>query len=156
LQRQWAEVGVDVQVETAASLTVLRERLAERAFDVALIDVSPLSDPDLYDFWSQEAIIRGQNYAGWNNRRASEALEGARQLWRVDERRPYYDTFLRLFSSDLPALTLYQHIDTYALSPEVNRVEIGEIDHPRERYETFANWFLLYRDVTVSCPPEDT
>ena len=152
---QWADIGIETVIETAANGAALREMLAEGDFDVALVDVTPPPDPDLYDFWSQEAIIRGQNYGRWNNRNASEALENGRQIWPVAERRPYYDTFLRLFNNDLPALTLYQHATTYALSPAVEQAEIGKITRPRDRYKTFAQWFLLYRDVSVICPPEN-
>lgn len=153
---QWANVGVAVVVETAVSITDLREKLAARDFDVALVDISPSIDPDLYDFWSQEAIIRGQNYAGWNNRRASEALEAGRQVWGVGVRRPFYNTFLTIYADQVPAVTLYQHVYTYALSSEVNQVEVGPIYEPRDRYQTFANWFLLYRDVNIACPAEET
>lgn len=151
---QWADIGIDAVVETAADGAALREALAAGEFDVALVDVTPPVDPDLYDFWSQEAIVRGQNYGRWNNRHASEALENGRQIWPVAERRPFYDTFLRLFNSDLPALTLYQHATTYALSPTVEQAEIGKIRQPRDRYKTFAQWFLLYRDVSIACPVE--
>jgi ABC-type transport system substrate-binding protein len=113
------------------------------------------ADPDLYDFWSQEALISGQGYAGWNHQRASEALENGRREWLMEDRRPYYDAFLRYFDEDLPALTLFQHVRTYALSAEVNQAEIGRIDRPRDRFDTFADWFLLYREVTVSCPVEE-
>ncbi len=153
---QWAALGVDVVVETAVSVTDLREKLAARDFDVALVDITPSIDPDLYDFWSQEAIIRGQNYAGWNNRRASEALEAGRQVWGIGVRRPSYDTFLSIYADQVPAVTLYQHVYTYALSSEVNQAEVGPIYEPRDRYQTFASWFLLYRDVTVACPAEET
>jgi peptide/nickel transport system substrate-binding protein len=153
IQEQWTAVNVSTTISTTATTTALREALAAGQFEAALVDISPPVDPDLYDFWSQEAMVRGQNYAQWNNRRASEALESGRQLWHEDERRPYYDTFLRLFDSSLPALTLFQHTTTYALSSSVNEAEIGYLATPRDRYATFANWFLLYRDVTISCPP---
>lgn len=152
---QWANLGVMVMVETAVSSTDLREKLAARDFDVALVDITPAIDPDLYDFWSQEAIIRGQNYGAWNNRRASEALEAGRQTWGMGERRPFYNTFLSIYADQVPAITLYQHVYTYALSSEVNQAEVGPIYEPRDRYQTFANWFLLYRDVTISCPTEE-
>ncbi|MCB8929019.1 MAG: peptide ABC transporter substrate-binding protein [Ardenticatenaceae bacterium] len=151
---QWAQLGVETVIETAVSITDLREKLAVRDFDVVLVDITPSIDPDLYDFWSQEAIIRGQNYGAWNNRRASEALEAARQTWAVGDRRPYYNTFLSIYADQVPAVTLYQHVYTYALSSEVNQAEIGPIYEPRDRYQTFANWFLLYRDVTISCTEE--
>jgi peptide/nickel transport system substrate-binding protein len=155
IQKQWAAVNTAAEITTASNLTELRELLAAGEFEVALVDVTAVTDPDLYDFWSQEAIVRGQNYSGWNNRRASEALEQGRQVWSVADRRPYYDTFNRLYDSSLPALTLFQHVTTYALSQQVNLAEIGTIASPRDRYITFADWFLLYRDVTISCPAED-
>ena len=108
-----------------------------------------------YDFWSQEAIINGSNVAGWNNRKASEALEIGRQTWPTIERRPSYDTFQRQYNQSLPALTIYQHVYTYALSPEVYQAEIGLITEARDRYQTLALWFLQYREVAVDCSEND-
>jgi peptide/nickel transport system substrate-binding protein len=93
---QWADAGVGVEL-VPVDEEVMTASLVGREFDVALTEVAPARDPDLYDFWSQEAIVKGQNYAGWSNRRASEALEQARQLWERAERQPYYDAFLRWF-----------------------------------------------------------
>jgi peptide/nickel transport system substrate-binding protein len=151
LAAQWAEIGVSAQL-TPLAADAYRTALAASDFDVALVDVVAQGDPDLYSFWSQEALVRGQNYARWNSRQASEALEHARQLWKEDERKPYYDAFLGLFSRAMPAMTLYQHVYNYAVSETVNELDIGRIDYPRERYESLADWFLLYRDVAVQCP----
>lgn len=148
---QWGNVGIETEIEVvdAISLTAV---LAERTFDVALIDIDPPGDPDLYDFWSQEAIVRGQNYGGWNNRRASEALEAARQLTTQDERTPYYEAFLRFYDADLPALTLYQPVISYGLSEEIEGVNIGRFTSPRERYKTLGSWFISYDEMPVPCP----
>ncbi len=152
LIEQWTAVNIPVELNMVDTLADLRQQLDEGAFDIALLDISPPADPDLYDFWSQEAIIRGSNYANWNNRRASEALENGRKTWPLDERIIYYTIFNRLFAQELPALTLYQHSRSYALSSDVHEADIGLINTPRDRYKTMANWFLLYRDVTISCP----
>lgn len=151
VSQQWSAVGIATTIAIVNSGTELQTRLREQAFDVALFDVTPTIDPDLYDFWSQEAIVRGQNYAGWNQRRASEALENGRQVWDVGERRPFYETFLRIYDDDPPALTLYQYVHTYAIHTDVNNVDIGQIHHPRDRYQTLADWFMLYRNVTIAC-----
>ena len=147
----WAEIGVGVEI-AAVSPEEFKVALAEGAFDLAFVDVDPGNDPDFYDFWSQEAIVRGQNYGGWNNRRASEALENARRLAGQEERQPYYEAFQSYFDNDLPALTLYQHVYTYGLSAEVQQADIGRIDTPRDRYETLGQWFLLFREVASACP----
>ncbi len=153
--QQWAAVGVGTEIVLAGSAGELLQLLGQRAFDAAIVDISPDSDPDLYDFWSQEAIVRGQNYAGWNNRRASEALEKARGIWDNAERKPFYDAFLRQFDTGIPAVTLFQHVTTYALSGDVKEAEIGRFSSPREKYNSLANWFLFYRDVTIGCPNAD-
>jgi peptide/nickel transport system substrate-binding protein len=146
----WVEIGVGAEI-VAATPEEFKVALAEGTFDLAIVDVDPGYDPDLYDFWSQEAIVRGQNYGGWNNRRASEALENARRLTGQEERLPYYEAFQSYFDIDLPALTLYQHVYTYGLSAEVYESDIGRIDSPRDRYDTFGQWFLLFREVASAC-----
>lgn len=149
--RQWLALGVAVQLDFRSSVAEVRQALAERAFDVALLEIAAPNDPDLYDFWSQEAMVRGQNYGAWNNRRASEALETARQLLPQGERAAYYEAFLRQYDADLPALTLYQHVAPYALSDAVQQAEIGRVWQPRDRFTTLPAWFLNFREVMVAC-----
>lgn len=152
IARQWAALGVDAQLTLLPDIDAMRRTLSQRNYDVAVVEIAPPNDPDLYNFWSQEAMVRGQNFAGWNNRRASEALESGRQIYPQNERAAFYEAFIRQFDSDLPALTLYQHVNTYVLSDAVQDVEIGRIWHPRDRFNSFAAWFLNFRDVAVSCP----
>jgi len=150
--RQWAALGVEAQLTLLPDIGAMRQTLSRRHYDVAVVEIAPPNDPDLYNFWSQEAMVRGQNFAGWNNRRASEALESGRQIYPQNERAAYYEAFIRQFDGDLPALTLYQHVNTYLLSDTVQEAEIGRIWHPRDRFNSFTTWFLNYRDVAVSCP----
>jgi ABC-type transport system substrate-binding protein len=129
--------------------------IKEQDFDVILLNVQPIGDPDLYDFWSQEAIISGQNYGGWNNRRASEALEVARKLTLPEERKPYYEAFLKQFNADLPAVTLFRYIKTQAVSEDVLGIDIGKVNSPRDRFATFSEWSLIAREVASACPDVD-
>lgn len=145
------EIGVGVTL-TALSSEELATALQNRAFELALVDVRPPADPDLYDFWSQEAIVRGQNYAGWNARQASEALESGRQLWPLEERQQAYGEFLKWYDQAVPALTLLQYVSSYGLSDVVNSAEIGLINTPRDRYKTLADWTIATREVAVDCP----
>lgn len=154
IESQLQAVGIAPVMSLFSDWRDFRRALATGDFDVALVDVTQKGDPDLYDFWSQEAIVRGQNYAGWNRRRASEALEDARRVWTISERESYYDTFLRYYNEDLPELALYQHIYTYAVNENVEGISIGRIDDARDRYVSLANWIMAYQDITVVCPDE--
>jgi peptide/nickel transport system substrate-binding protein len=154
LGRQWAEIGIEAELIVAEpdEMTTL---LSEKAYDVAIVNVQTPGDPDLYDFWSQEAIVSGQNYGEWNNRRASEDLENGRQLYSVDERLPHYNSFLQAFSDDLPAFTLLQSVNSFALSETIEKADVGHFRQPRDRYDSLARWFMLYREVAVACSEDE-
>lgn len=154
LIRQWGEIGIET-VLVIVDPEDMQDMLSEGQFDVALVHVDAPRDPDLYDFWSQEAIINGQNFGSWNHRLASEELERGRQLYTTDDRALHYSGFLRFFGDELPALTLYQGVDSFALSETVEQADVGLIGHPRDRYESLPDWFLLFREVSVTCPEEE-
>ena len=145
-----------ISVFDKTGLSEFAKALKSGDFEVAIVDIEPIGDPDLYDFWSQEAIIDGQNYGSWNNRLASESLEQARKLNSIEARESRYATFLRLFREDLPALTLFQHVRTYGISDAIEGVDVGRIDSIRERYESFAEGNMLYSEVATACPDDQT
>jgi peptide/nickel transport system substrate-binding protein len=151
LTEQWGDVGVELYWSLTDDLSTFYATLEDGSFDVALVDITATGDPDLYDFWSQEAIVDGQNYAGWNRRRASEALEAARQVWNQDERRAYYEAFLTFFDEDRPAVTLFQYVDNYGINEIVQAVDVGQVQNPRDRYTDFAEWYLPLAADTAVC-----
>lgn len=146
----WREAGIASEVNSV-SPSLFAESLKAGDFDVAIVDIEPIGDPDLYDFWSQEAIIDGQNYGSWNNRLASESLERARKLISLEERKAQYRTFLRMFREDLPALTLFQHVASFGVNRNVQGIDIGRVDSVRERYDGFANWEMSSNDEEIIC-----
>jgi peptide/nickel transport system substrate-binding protein len=54
LVRQWGAIGIDVQLDLRSDSADLRRALEERSYDIALVEVLPPGDPDLYDFWSRK------------------------------------------------------------------------------------------------------
>jgi peptide/nickel transport system substrate-binding protein len=148
---QWTGLGIEIAIALEPNIEALRATLGNGEFDVALVDIAPSYDPDLYDFWSQEAIVRGQNYGKWNNRRASEALENGRQVWNREQRHAYYDTFIRIYDVELPALTLYQQINTVLISEDIQAVNLGIIQTPRDHYRNFPQWFVNVEEQDVPC-----
>lgn len=155
IDAQLKTVGVAPLMSLFSDWRDFRGALAGGDFDLALVHIEPPGDPDLYDFWSQEAIIRGQNYAGWNRRRASEALEDGRQVWEIEERRPHYSAFLRYYDEDMPELALFQHVYTYAVKDSIEGLTVGRIDDTRDRYQSLASWILAYQELFVLCPEDE-
>jgi peptide/nickel transport system substrate-binding protein len=150
IQASWAQIGVEVTLTPIAYDLLVSERLDPRFYQAALVDLnltrSP--DPDPYPFWHQAQITGGQNYSGWDDRQASEYLEQARITLDLTERQRLYNNFQVRFSSELPALSLYYPVYTYAVTADMQGVSVGPLFDPADRFAGITNWFLVTRHST--------
>ncbi|MFK7804449.1 MAG: peptide ABC transporter substrate-binding protein [Anaerolineae bacterium] len=150
LARQWAELGVQASVKALPS-SEYEAAIAGRQFDVIVQKTNLFNDPDLYDFWSQEAIVRGQNISRWNSRPASEALEAGRQVWEYELRKPYYNAFRTFFDKDLPATFLFQDIRSVAVNSRVRGQMLAYPGDLVEFMSHFPNWYILDENPETVC-----
>ena len=150
LAAQWGALGVDLQTVALGSAE-FDQALQAGAFDMVLLTLQPTLDPDQYDLWSQEAIVRGNNWGGWNNRAASETLESARLIWEMSERLPYYQAFLNYHREDLPALSLYQPVNSWLVSEEIGGIDPNEIKELHETLFSFNLWFRFQAEELIAC-----
>jgi peptide/nickel transport system substrate-binding protein len=144
IQSDWESLGVDVTLESKPYENVL-EHLSLRDYETALVDInftrSP--DPDPYPFWSQAQIQSGQNYAEWDNRSASEFLEQARMTVDLGERERLYRNFQVLFMRELPSLPLFYPVYTYAVTEDLNGINLGPLFEPSDRFNNVHDWYIL-------------
>lgn len=156
----WAEIGVGVELQAVPYDQLVRESLASRDFQAALVDLnlSRTPDPDPYPFWHQAEATGGQNYSQWDDRAASEYLEQARVTADYTLRTRLYRNFQVVFTKELPALPLYVPVYSYGVDSQVKGVQIGALYDPSDRLATFSSWYLLTRraleqtDVPTSIP----
>jgi peptide/nickel transport system substrate-binding protein len=144
IQENWIALGYDISLE-ALPYQELLDRLDERDYQAALVDLNLTSmpDPDPYPFWHQAQATGGQNYSMWNDRRASEYLEQARIILDVNERARLYKNFQVRFYDQLPALPLYYPVYNYGVADEVKGVRIGPIFEPSDRLDTITDWYVF-------------
>ena len=57
--------------------------------------------------------------------------------------------------NELPAAPLYYPVYTYGVSSDVHNVQIGALNQASERFETFADWYMLTRRVPANQVPDD-
>lgn len=146
----WAEIGVKAapQAVTLAGLT--SDFLTPRTYDAALVSWELSGDPDPYPLWHSTQAKTGQNYAGWDNRAADEAIEQARSISDRSLRRGYYLEFQRIFAQEAPALLLYHPVYTYGVRSKIHDVQMGPLYEPADRFRTIANWYIVTKRVTVA------
>ncbi len=149
IAQQWQELGVGVTVDVL-SPAEYQTAITNRTFDATVQKVNLSADPDLYDFWSQEAIVRGQNFSRWNNRSASEALEAGRQTWEDELRVQFYKAFSSFYERELPAITVYQDVRMFVMNGNVRGQTVGTPADLTELLSPFPQWVIL-ADQTDEC-----
>jgi peptide/nickel transport system substrate-binding protein len=149
VSKMWAQIGVEAvpQVVTAAGLTT--DFLVPHTYEAALVHWELAGDPDPYPLWHSTQIKDGQNYAGWNDRTADEAIEKARSLTSQPARKPYYVDCQREFAAKVPALLLYHPVYTTGIRDKVHQVQIGPMNSSGDRFRDIANWFIVTKRITV-------
>jgi peptide/nickel transport system substrate-binding protein len=147
VQKDWAKLGVQVNLKPVPFEELLNGYLEPHTYQAALVTLSLAGspDPDPYPFWDQAQISGGQNYAQWNDRQASEFLEGARVTVDTSERAKLYRNFQVRFSTDLPALPLFYPVYSYGVNDQVKNVRIGSFFDPSDRFNTLPSWYLVVK-----------
>jgi peptide/nickel transport system substrate-binding protein len=149
IQQDWAKIGVRANLEAVPYRELVENYLEPRTYQAAMIDLdltgSP--DPDPYPFWHQTQIIDGQNYAGWDDRQASEYLEQARVQDDFSERAKLYHNFQVRWANELPAIPLFIPVFSYGVDRQVLGVQMGALFQQSDRFNTLPSWFLLARET---------
>jgi peptide/nickel transport system substrate-binding protein len=147
--RAWQAVGARVETQAVSGFSLLHDYLQPRRFEALLHTWGDLSsDPDPYEMWhSSQAGEEGQNFAGWQNMKADEWLEVARQSGDPEERAGLYQQFQALFAEEVPSLLLYSPLYTYAINKQVKDVKVGPLWDPSERFRYLDQWYIKTKKV---------
>ncbi len=147
----WRDIGIQVTVEVLPLGMMVNERLAPHAFEAALIRFSGLEgDPDPFRFWHSSQTAAGQlNYGSWSNPYADALIARARIAVDARERLGLYHRFQDVFAEDLPALPVSYPIYVYGVHERVKNVQMGQLNHPSERFASFADWYIQTTNVTL-------
>jgi peptide/nickel transport system substrate-binding protein len=149
ISSMWAEIGVQASPQAVTLAGLTSDFLVPRNFDAALVHWELAGDPDPYPLWHSTQAKDGQNYSGWNNRAADEAIEKARAISDRAERKDLLAEFQRIFSEEVPALLLYYPVYTYGVRDKVHNVQMVPLNSPADRFRTIADWYIVTKRITV-------
>jgi ABC-type transport system substrate-binding protein len=130
-----------------------RTGLARRDFEMAAFAWVNEPDPGgrtLYacdQIPSPENDWRGQNFTGWCNPKADEAIRAATHSLFRDERKEAYGVVQEEFTRDLPTLPLFRRVDVMAINPALQNL----VPNPSGWLYTWnaAQWVIPGRDTIV-------
>jgi peptide/nickel transport system substrate-binding protein len=150
--RQWAQIGVKAEPQTAGVSGLIRDFLRPRHFDAVLVEWDSLpADPDPYPLWhSTQANEDGQNYGAFVNQEADKLIEEARRITDTTRRTELYRAFQEIFAEEAPAILLAYPTYNYAVDQVIHDVQIGPLQTPSDRFRTIHEWYIATRRIIVS------
>ncbi len=156
----WKALGVDASLQTVSAEQLIKRLQSApgdqgRDFDAALIEFGQgsLADPDPYPFWHETQIKDGQNYSGFADRDISEMLEIARKDPNGVRRAELYRAFQQMFEDRAAAIILYNPLYHYAVSCQVQGVQLMILADPSDRFRNMQDWHILApAQAAQACP----
>ena len=149
IAKAWAKIGVQAVPQVVTNTGLSADFLAPHTYEAALVHWELAGDPDPYPLWHSTQIKNGQNYAGWDDRVADEAIEKARALADQASRKAFYVDFQREFAAQVPAVLLYHPVYTIGMRDKLHDVQVGPLNSPADRYRDIANWYIVTKRITV-------
>lgn len=148
LAQQWSRLGAQVTVQ-AVSAPTRDSRMDAHQFDAVLLEVALPADPDAYPWWHSTQAESGQNFAGFNNFVADEALQQGRLVTERNQRWAFYRAFQQVFAQEAPAILLYYPVYTYGVDQRIKNVQEGVLLEPSYRFRDINRWYLITQRVIV-------
>lgn len=145
LQKQWREIGVDVQV-SLQSAQDLQSTISTHNYDALLYAISTGADPDVYAYWhSSQADVRSSarlNFSEYRSPTADIAIEGGRSRSNPKIRQAKYRPFLQTWTRDNPALALYQPRYLYIVREPFYGFDLNNLVNPVDRFSDVEGWMI--------------
>jgi peptide/nickel transport system substrate-binding protein len=154
IRANWAQIGVQVNLQPVPYDRMVFDYLGPRAYQAALVDLNlaRTPDPDPYPFWHQAEATGGQNYSQWDNRTASEYLEQARVNTKIGIRTRLYRNFQVIFAKELPSLPLYYPVYSFGVDAQVLGVQVPPLSDISDRLARITDWYLVTRRSLETTP----
>lgn len=108
VQKQLAEVGIQVKIRTIEWAALVNEFINKGRFDATVLGWTIPMDPDIFDVWHSSKTKPGElNFISFKNREVDDLLEKARGTFNVRERKRCYDRIQEILAEEQPYTFLY-------------------------------------------------
>ncbi len=141
LRREWAKVGVEVDVKIFDQGDLSQNVIRPRKYDALLFGEVVGRELDLFAFWhSSQRNDPGLNIALYANSTADKILEQLRETGADAERVQLYAKFATEVTKDVPAIFLYAPDFVYSIPQDIVGADLGFIETPSDRFLSVPSW----------------
>jgi len=147
LKSQWSKLGISVEVlefdEQSGGESFAQAILQKRDYDVLLNEISFGSDPDVFPYWhSSQANPEGLNFSNYSSKVSDDILASARARRDPVLRNEKYESFIRQWHSDVPAIPVAQSTMQYSYLGKSDKLPFYSTVLPTalDRYSSILYW----------------
>lgn len=117
--------------------------IRNRAYDILIYEIELGPDTDLYPYYhsSQASGSGGLNLSNYRNKLADDMILSARSTLNEAERNAKYQTFLKYWIDDVPAIGIYQANMSYYFNRNVRTYsDDNRLTEPTDRFADVYYW----------------
>lgn len=142
IQRQLADVGIEVTIQTLSTTDLNQNIIRPRNFEMLLFGQIINQESDIFAFWhSSQVSDPGLNISGYENTTVDKTLEEIVQTFDTNKRAILYNNFEKQFFADKPALFIYSPQLIYAVRGTLHNVELSPITNSSQRLLDMQEWY---------------
>jgi peptide/nickel transport system substrate-binding protein len=148
LSRQWEAVGARAEVNTLTVSDLQQNYIRPREYDSLIFGQAINFVPDVYSFWhSSQKDDPGLNLSLFVNKQTDDILDSARQESDRDKRVEKYRELQKILADKIPAIFLYSPSYLYAVSDEVQGIDVKNLNAPFWRFADVNKWYVKTKRV---------
>lgn len=140
---QLKELGISAEVSSYdLSQEFILNVVGARAYDIFIYEVELGAEPDLFSYYhSSQAKSSGLNFSNYNSSLVNGVILAARSATDETLRNAKYESFLKYWVSDVPALALYQSTMPYFYNKNARTFsEDLRLSVPTDRFTEIEYW----------------
>lgn len=153
IQRQWAALGVQVQIVVPDTRASFEGRLLKRDYDILLFGQSLLDNLDAYPYWHSGSAQRltnnrndlrldAYNLSQYRSFEADTLLENVRKTTDETERNDALQRLRDVLKRDVPAVFLYSPVYVFAHRDDLLGVNLGYLSLHSDRLLSLHEWYI--------------
>lgn len=147
LKEQWSTLKVNLEIKKYNNVTLQKDIIPKREYDLLLYGLDYGPDPDPYPFWHTSQIATkdktdGMNLSNFSNKTADQLLEQARQSFDPAVRAQKYEAFKKILDDEVPYILMNKESLNYVLSNQVKGVDKIYGSSEADRFLNIAKWYI--------------
>lgn len=149
IQKKWKELNVSIEIKKYDNVTLQKDIIPNRNYDLLLYGLDYGADPDPYPFWHSSQIgTAGMNLSNFGSKTADKLLEDARQSFDATKRTQDYADFQKILDDQAPFIQIQNESFYYTISNQVKGVTKIYGFAEGDRFLNVNQWYLKSKRVT--------